>query len=208
MICLSLSGLCSCEKDREYNEAEVLAATADLIEKSLPLNEMFYGKGIAYTDEGVGIYKIADTESLNSFGVSTVEEMKSLAREVYTESFCKGLYSSEVFSSVKIDDTVKSYTRYYQELDSDGNPTHIMVNSKYEYFLKGSYEYNENMSVIDVSGEVITVRTLVSVTSESGKVKNINLDLKLIEEADGWRLASPTYAVYNEYTDIYEDLKK
>ena len=77
MICLSLSGLCSCEKDREYNEAEVLAATADLIEKSLPLNEMFYGKGIAYTVSldsiiGVSMYQLLSNDRTGKDGMVKV----------------------------------------------------------------------------------------------------------------------------------------
>ncbi len=203
---ISLS-LISCEKDREYDEGEVLTAAAELVSRSLSLNELFYGKGLAYSDEGVGIYKRAETASLESFGISTLEDMKELARQIYTDSYCEGIFTSDVFSSIKIDDTVKSFNRYYQEYDNDGNPTYIMVNSSYKYFLKGKYEYHESMEVIDVEGEVIIVRTLVTATSESGKIKNINLDLRLKEEDDGWRLASPTYAVYNEYTDIYEDLK-
>ena len=204
-ICTSMI---SCEKNRKYDTDEVIGAARILIEKSIPLNELLYGKGIAYTDEGVGIYKRADKSSLDSFGISNLDQVKRMIKEIYSDSYSETIFNSDTFSSIKIDDVIKSYNRYYQEYDKDGNPTYIMVNSKYEYFLKGSYEYHESMEIIGVKGEVITVRTLVTVTGENGKVKNINLDIRLIEQENGWRLESPTYAVYNEYTDLYDELNK
>jgi hypothetical protein len=204
-ICTSMI---SCEKNRKYDADEVIGAARVLIEKSIPLNELLYGKGLAYTDEGVGIYKRADKSSLDAFGISDLDQVKEMIKEIYSDSYSKTIFNSDTFSSIKIDDVVKSYNRYYQEYDDYGNPTYIMVNSKYEYFLKGSYEYQESMEVVGVKGEVITVRALVTVTGENSKVKNINLDIRLIEQENGWRLESPTYAVYNEYTDLYDELNK
>ena len=84
----------------------------------------------------------------------------------------------------------------------------IMVKSDYDYPLKNSYTYSDSFAVADVEGEVIVVRALVTVTREDGVVKNENLDIRMIEEVSGWRLLTPTYVVYNKYTEIYDNLNK
>ena len=45
-------------------------------------------------------------------------------------------------------------------------------------------------------------------SSVSGKVKNTEIEIEMIEEEDGWRFNSPTEAVYNESTDEYENINK
>ena len=208
LIALSLFSLFSCERDREYDEEQVLSATRELIDKSYKLNELLWGKGLSFSDEGIGIYKLATEESLSEYGISTLEDIKNMAREVFSSMYLGIVFNSDVFTSVKIDDVIKSYARYYQKYDEDDEPAGIMVRSDYEYELKGSYEYADALSVIDVEGEIIVVRALATATSENDKTKTFEVDLRLIEEEGGWRLISPTYVVYNEYSDIYEDLKK
>ena len=203
-----LFSIVSCENDREYDEGEVLAAAAELIEKSLPLNELLYGKGLSYGEEHIGIYYKATDESLAAFGIETVEQMKNMVREIYSTDYSESILTSDAFSPITVDDVIVGYTRYYQSEDEDGNPNGIMVKSDYDYPLKNSYEYHANMSVIDVEGEVIVVRTMVTATSADGKVMNVNNDIRLIEEESGWRLMTPTYVVFNDYTDIYDKLKK
>ena len=206
LLAVTLSLLCSCEKDRKYDETEVIAAAKELIAKSHRLNELLYGKGLAFTDEGIGVYKRADAESLSYYGIETVEDMKAMVREIFSASYCEIIFASDVFSGVKIGDEIKSYARYYQSYDENGQPNGIMVRSDYEYPLRGSYEYSDSMEVIDVEGDIIVVNTLVFTTSESGMQKNINFKVRLEEDTVGWRLVSPTYVVYNEYTDLYDDL--
>ncbi len=208
LVIISLLSIVSCEKDREYDEGEVLAAAAELIERSLPLNELLYGKGLSYGDEHIGIYYKATDESLSSFGIETVEQMKNMVRDIYSAEYSESILTSDIFSPITVDEVIVGYTRYYQAEDEDGNLNGIMVKSDYDYPLTNSYEYHPNMEVIDVEGEVIVVRTMVTATSADGKVMNVNHDIRLIEEESGWRLMTPTYVVYNEYTDIYDNLKK
>jgi hypothetical protein len=206
LIFVMCASFTSCENDRDYDEAEVLSNAALLIEKSYKLNELFYGKGLKYGDVGVGIYKRAEKESLDSYGISTIEDMKNMAREIFSDSYCNAIFSSDVFSSLKIDNVVKSYARYYEDKDNEKNPV-IMVRSNYEPLLNCTYVYSSAMEVVDVEGEIIVINTLVTATNKEGSVKNINVKLRMIEEDDGWRFTGPTYVVYNEYADLYEDLK-
>lgn len=208
LIAFSIFSLFSCERDRDYDESEVLSAASELIDKSYKLNELLWGKGLSFSDEGIGIYKLATEESLAEYGISTLEDMKNMVRDIFSSTYSGVIFNSDVFTSVKIDDVIKSYARYYQKYDENDKPTGIMIRSDYEYELKGSYVYSDSLKVIDVEGEIIVVRALVSATSESDKTKNFEVDIRLIEEEGGWRLIAPTYVVYNEYSDIYEDLKK
>ena len=208
LLVTTLFSIVSCENDREYDEGEVLAAAAELIEKSLPLNELLYGKGLSYGEEHIGIYYKATDESLAAFGIETVEQMKNMVREIYSTDYSESILTSDAFSPITVDDVIVGYTRYYQSEDEDGNPNGIMVKSDYDYPLKNSYEYHANMSVIDVEGEVIVVRTMVTATGVDGRIMNVNNDIRLIEEESGWRLMTPTYVVFNDYTDIYDKLKK
>jgi hypothetical protein len=133
--------------------------------------------------------------------------MKAMVSEIFSESYSKIIFESDVFSSVKIDDVIKSYARYYQNYDENGNPAGIMVLSDYDYPLRGSYSYTDELKVYDVEGEVIIVEAVVAATSATGKTKNISFKIRLYEEPFGWKLISPTYVVYNEYSDIYDNLK-
>ena len=206
LLAVILSLFVSCENDRKYDEAEVIAAAKELIAKSHRLNELLYGEGLAFTDEGVGVYKRASAESLAYYGIETVEDMKAMVREIFSEGYSEIIFSSDIFTGVKVDGEIKSYARYYQSYDENDLPNGIMVRSDYNYPLRGSYEYHDSMKVIDVEGDIIVVNTLVHATSESGTLKNVNFKVRLEEDTAGWRLVSPPYVVNNEYTDLDDDL--
>ena len=81
-----------------------------------------------------------------------------------------------------------------------------MVLTNYSYVLKNTIEYGENITVIGSFGRIVKISVPVKLTREDGKVKEKNITVDMIEEESGWRLASASYAVYNESTDRYEDL--
>ncbi len=198
--------LTSCEKDREYNEQEVIAAAEELLIKAKIINEIYYGKGIGYDeDTGIGIYYRANDESLNEFGVTSIEDIKTKTLEVFSDGRAQTMFNT-VLSSIK-DNNAVIYSRYYQQTDEDGS-SYIMVNTKYKYYLKGDIEYLSGIIVKDVKGEIIVIDVPVKLTSESGKIKNTYIEVEMIEESDGWRFASPCEAVYNESTDKYEQIVK
>jgi hypothetical protein len=74
--------------------------------------------------------------------------------------------------------------------------------------LKNSYEYIGSVKAVRSEGDFVIVSATVRATRDGSISKDFKLEIKLIEESEGWRLASPTYKVYNEYTDIYEDMTK
>ncbi len=195
------------KKNREYDAAEVEAAAAELIERSVILNELLYGKGIGYIDDGTTlIYKKADEESLSSFGVSSIADIKSEIEEVFSSSYIATIEKSDIFSPLVDGETTISHTRYFE--DGEGEESIFYVNSAYSYVLKNEYEYVSSPKAQRSDGDYVIVRITIRATRSDGKVRDFEHEIKLIEEDAGWRIASQTYVVYNEYTDIYEDMIK
>ena len=215
-LLLSLS-LFSCTestvKNREYDEEEVLLAAKDLIEKSLPLNEILYGEGLSYDENsGIGIYKEAKEESLSKYEIADIKTLTEKIEAVFSDSYIKTINSSDIFNPIVDEGVTLSYARYFEDERENEDPEKkesvILVNSNYDYFLKNTYEYVGELTVKGSEGEYVIVSSVVRATREDGVTRDFVLEIKLIEESLGWRICSPTYVVYNEYTDIYEDMIK
>lgn len=209
MVILLCVSFVSCgEQHREYDEAEVIAEAKRLIPLAEELNGIFYGKGLEYGEENSnGAYKPMKTSEGEKYGFSTLDGLKQKTRRIFSEGMAETIFNS-VMKPITTDDTILYYARYFQETDNKGNPTRVMVYSKYDYFLKGEIEYGDNVSVVGVKGQIVTVKVDVTLTSESGKIKQTDLEIEMIEEEDGWKFNSPSYAVYNESADIYEEMNK
>ncbi len=207
--------------NRNYNKTEVEEAAKALIENSISLNEILYGKGLEWEEDGgVGIYKKATQNSLSHYDIKTVADLKEKLTDVFSSKYIDALNKSDVFSSVKDGETIKHYTRYYDHTEKVGEgdgekteETYLLVNTVYNYPLKNRYEYISEPVAKRAEGEyvivVATVRaTIIGDDGEVKKVRDFEHEIKLIEENGNWRLDSGTYIVYNEYTDIYEDMNK
>ena len=200
------------EKNREYVEEEVKRAANELILKSELLNELYYGYGIAYDDnksEADGRYYKASLLSANEFGVDTVEDIKVLTRECFSTEYANLLIDTKL-SSVKDDEgVIVSYVRYYQKYNAlDGSEECIMVDSEATVLIDDELEYDYNSLYVSHSeGEEVIVKISVTVTDADGNSQKKELEISLIEEADGWRINSPTYTTYFDRTQ-YDDLQK
>ena len=76
------------EPDREYDKAEVEAAASALLEQSKLLNYIYWGKGIPYVDDkslSSGSYYPADQNYLDSIGIKTIEDLKTLTEKTYSK---------------------------------------------------------------------------------------------------------------------------
>lgn len=214
ILSMSIFTLSSCQRDREYDEAEVLSAARELIEKSVLLNEIYYGKGIpATTDSSTanGYYFEADIRYLLENDFKTVEDLKKMTAAVFTEDLCNLIFSTKL-SSVIDEDNIQSMSRYYQKYyDAEGKkPECIMVYTKAIDLLGESeilYDYT-TLAVDGVKGEYVTVSIDATVYNGKGDYQSATLKIRMLEEESGWRLDSPTYKVYSERLDEYEDLTK
>ena len=216
LICLCLFSLFGCKGkveepetiNRNYDKETVEAAAKDLIEKSIPINEILFGKGLDFEEEGgTGIYKMATEEALSKYGVSSVEDIKARAAEVYSSGYMGTVNSSDIFNSVSDEGVIRFYTRYY---NAEGGG--IFVNSEYSYALKNTYEYLSDPVALRSEGDVVIVSVSVKASyigsDKNEKSRTFDKEIKLVEENGQWKLHSSSYIVYNEYTDIYENINK
>ena len=203
VVMISLSSFTGCKRDREYNEAEVIAAAKLLIEKSTKVNDIFYGKGIAIIDDksyANGSYYMADPLAVAEYGIETVEDMKELARECFTVAY-SNLLINTVLSSVSDDSGIQGLARYYQKVSSlDDTPECIMVlNDDGKYLLKDKITYNyDSLKVLRSEGEYVIISVYVDVENPDGKTQNKEIEIKLLEENGVWKIDTPTYARYTE----------
>ena len=214
-LLLAFSSLCisliSCERNRTYDEAEVKAAAEELILLSVDLNEIYYGKGIDYSSDvstSSGNYYEASYSSLKKYGIQTIEDLVKKTTRVYTSDYSNEIFETKI-GGVYSGEGSFELSRYYQKTDVlTGENICIMVYSQAKVYLTDTVEYDfENMTVLRSKGERVYVSVPVAVTNEEGKSQNVDIEIALIEEENGWRLDSPTYAKYNEYLDYYNDLQ-
>ncbi len=209
VICLLFS-FTSCARDREYNEEEVLKAARELIKKSEKLNELYYGDGIAHTgDESTaeGYYIRADANSLAYFGVSTKDDIIRITRETFTQDYSNRLIMTKLESVKDTDDVIRSYARYYQKYSvlDETEPECLMVYKNAKVYLVDKVEYKyDTLRVSDVEGESIFVTLDVEITDPDKRTQSSTLTVELIEEANGFRINSPTYKRYDDGT--YDEL--
>ena len=203
--------LISC--DRRYDEAEVKEAAKSLILASATLNEVYYGDGIKYlenSEHNVSIYCEADPYHLEELGFKTIAELKEKTLEVFSTAHAETMFAG-TFSGTFTQNGSSSMSRYYQKFDdniANPKPVCIMVRSNYEPLLDSEVIYElDTLTVIGSDKEYVNA-TIEATVIKGEKMQTHTINIRLIEEESGWRLASTTFAKYNEYQDIYNELQK
>ncbi len=200
----------SCAKNRDYVESEVLEAAERLIRKSVKLNEIYWGEGIAHDQdksEANGAYYRASSASCSHYGINTIDDLTQLTRETFTVDMSNLIINTKL-SSISDEDGIQIYARYYQKYSAlDDTPECIMVYDNAEVFLKDDVIYRyETLRVSRVKGESIFVGIDVTVINDEGDIQSSTLEIELIEEDAGFRLNSPTYKRYTD-DDYYNELQ-
>lgn len=214
VVIMSLLLCVSCGNDRDYDAAEVIGAAKELIKKSEKLNDIYYGYGIQYEkneSEANGSYYPADYTSLSKFGVNTVNDIKNLTTECFTKEYSSLIIETNL-SSVSDDDGIQLYSRYYQKYNAlDNSEECIMVNRNATVYLTDTLIYDyDSLTVSRVKGEEVFVTIKVTVVNGEGLTQEQSVEIALLEEEDGWRINSPTYAKYfdrQQYEDIQNNNK-
>lgn len=204
LLLLILSTLLSCGKQsRSYDEAEVLAAARDLLPTAEKLNEIYYGDGIRpdteRTKERQGVYYPARDEDLAHYGIGSVDELKERTRATFSSAYASLLFSTKL-SSVSDGENLLALSRFYQRYEGEGDqktPTLWMVNSEERGLLVDMLTYDYDSLLVDgAEGEVVYVTLPVTAENSAGEKATIPLRIGLIEETNGWRVDTPTYARY------------
>ena len=190
MFCLLVPTLSGCAKEDE----KTLIATAEaLIEKSKVVNEICFGKGLSCMSEGGYIlsgYVEASKEDCERYGISSTEDIKALAREVYSVAACDYI-DQVIFAPVQTGSGFISYRRYFDATEDD--VAHLMVKKEYEPLAVGEVSYT-NVRV--ASQKRNRAEILVDITVTEGDKTRTDKDVALTmrKENDAWRLDTLTYA--------------
>ncbi len=199
-ICILSASSCGNEPpvvNREYDEKEVEAAARQLIMQSLSLNEIYWGDGIAHSEDrntADGIYYMAVI--LPDTGFSTLDELRALTEETFSKGFTEQIYSTPIF----IGSSDTTMCRYYQKYSAaDGTtPEAIMVNTEWKPLIVDDVTYDfESVKAKGSVGEKVYVTISCTVTRAGYEPQKRVLEVALIEEEGGWRLDSPTYLNYD-----------
>ena len=184
-------------EDRQ-DEGAFLAEVGALIEKSYEVNEIFFGKGLEFEDEGKTPDEIlaeckTEEEKIylylpvkESAKYKTREEIMNLAHAVYSASYCEYL-EARGFEGISDGDAVANYARYIEDLTYG-----LTVN------VKSAAEAMKLDRTYDISTLAISRkgRDFVAVTVdayENGEFAEKKTFKVKLEDSGEWRLDWPTY---------------
>ncbi len=186
ILCASLS-LCfvSCGKGPELDEVrEHIEST---VEKSIELNEIFYGDGLPVYKEMITgkDYYLVNTE-LSEY--DSIDELKAALAEVYTTDYCTSI--NEVMFVGIADNLVSLLPRFIEEEMSG-----TLMQDKYaESILLGERVFDfDAMTMENSSRKSFTVRIPATLNGEKDEDAVLTFRKEMTDGKVVWKLDSPTY---------------
>lgn len=195
-LSLLLTALVGC--DRSYDEAEVKAAAEELLQKSILVNEIFYGTGMEYDEKSsaaIGHYCPVEKEYLDSIGISTTDGLRNLTKGVYTDALCEIIFSTKLESLRDSEGNVISFRRYYDgKVNGVG---YLMAYTEADVRYDNTVEYlYETLTVTGADGEHINIEIDVLLTSTVGQTRTTRVEFSLLEEKGEFRLDTLSFVKF------------
>lgn len=196
-VLLTLASLAGCGV--KYDENEIKAAAAELIEQSYKINEICFGVGLPadfseteYGGEyvpGSLVYAYVDEAS----PYHSVEELKEAIGATYSAAYAEYLYTM-MFTGMSVSvgdgsgEDNKQSVAYARYMDGDEGLKALLMDPDDILTLERTYDTEKITVVSQKSG-----RVEVSVPSYVRGEYDRDITLTLVLEDDGWRLDTPTY---------------
>ena len=188
--------------DRDYDEAEVVAAAKLLLKKAEPLNEIYYGKGLRCDElsvESVGSFKLVLDEELVLYGIKTIDDLKRMTREVFTMSCSEMIFNTRLDPIYDVNGNIIYQARYIEHSPGADNEKFIYVDPNYTVSMTDTVEYYyDTVKVLDVEDLFLYMSVNAKITNENGESRERVIEFTMLEESSGWRLDTFTYAVFEE----------
>ena len=168
---------------------EVIAASRELLLKSIEVNKVFYGEGLILDEDtnfSNGSYYPAYELQFENLSFNDIEGLKKLTESVYTKDLSELIFSTKL-SSVEDENYVISLARYYQRDDDFIRCIMIYKDAEVLYTNEVDYIY-DSIKVIGADGEYIKITVDTVLTDKDGSSETVNIELKLLEEENGFRL--------------------
>ena len=180
--------------NRSFKEDEVEAAARELLPKALTLYSIYYGNGVGYMSSGFsdGDYREADPISLKKYGFESIDELKAMTRETFSEEYSLSIFD-KYLESYEANDTVYSYARYTENATGE----YILVYKNHDPIFDDRMEYDlDTVSANDSTRDFVNLSVEATVKNEKGESKRITLRFTMFEEASGWKISSPCFGNY------------
>ena len=176
---------------RKYDDDEIIAAAAELIEASYEINTIFFGEGLPTVD-GAEDDIMKYREIAEDSPYHTKDEIKNAALEVYTSGYCEILFekafsgiSVEMGDGSEVEEAAIVDARY---VDYDGRMVMLPPKEGDVMLLNRTYDTSSIKVVMKKSS-----RADISVASFVDGEPAGDVVLTVIMTENGWRLEDPTY---------------
>ena len=191
MITLLVPSFTGCAAE---SDEELIATAKLLLEKSKTVNEICYGKGLAFMEEGghsLSGYLEVTKEDRERYAVSSVEDIKALVREVYSFATCEQV-DATIFAPIYTETGYVSYRRYFDTTTEDG-VSHLMVKKEYEPFVVGEVRY-DNIRISSHKRNRAEILADITVTEGERTRTDKDVSFAMRREEGVWKFDALTYA--------------
>lgn len=187
----------------KYDISEIRPVAEELIGKSTELNEIYFGKGLEVMEGGELVEKFYssfefDIEAVNYHPVSeespyqTEAELREATLEVFTEEYSEYLFE-RAFSGISAmfvneDATEKEESVIYAMYIEDNGVLTARLDIDDEAIPLGRIYDMEKMEILRSRENYVVVKIPTTLDGVP-----LDIELKLVNTPNGWRLDSPTY---------------
>ena len=182
---LLLTVFSGCGNARVPDE-EIASVAQALIADSVEINVIYFGAGLSSVPKdsaaALGFTNYSYLPVDPATGYKSIDDIKAATKKVYSASYCEYLFTL-AFSGITEDNgTTAAYARYMEHYDGT-----LAVRREIEGYPIRTYE--GPITVVENRGTTATVRLQSYVDGKA----DVEVDVQLVLEKDGWRLDSPTY---------------
>ena len=181
----------------KYSDGELIEAAKPLVEKSVTINDIFYGDGIPYAignigngAQSTGNYAPADPLYLDKIGVKSIEDLNKLTSEVYSTGVCRVIFSTKL-SSVSDGSSIAGYAEYVEL------PAGFCVYTKRTDYIGAKTTFHtDTLSVVSAKKDKATLKMNVTLV-KGEKFQEREKEFSMIKEDGEWKLDSMTYIAWD-----------
>lgn len=198
----SLLAFSACGGSR-VSEEEILAVLDELLPKSAELNVIYFGEGLPMTEDAETLQSFystfqTDVTSINyhpvdpACGYTTEADIREATLEVFTESYSEYLFERafQGISAVYDEGSAEQHTEtavYAMYIEQNGVLTARIDLADAAIPLGRVYDL-QHLKILREKDDYV----VVSIPTELDG-RSLDVELKLVQTAAGWRLDSPTY---------------
>ena len=203
-LCLCVLSCAACSNRTKHTDEEMRSVLGELLPRAEEINVIYFGEGLPTTQDVNAVrafYETFDTDiQAISYtpvdpesGYENIDDIKAATLEVFTEDYAQILFD-RAFTGISavydegLDNEHRETAVYAMYMEQDGYLTKRVNLAEDAIPLGRTYD----LGSLKILRENET-GVLVQLASVFNSVPSVDVELWLVETADGWRLDSPTY---------------